>query len=132
MPVVLATPGKGTQTLRDFKTFLADHKGDSGNILEVVCDMSPAFLSGIDKTWPNAEVTVDWFHIVQTFTRRLDELRKLEHQDNKLPKYSRWAILKNWGCAKTNGQPARRVVRAHSFQYSYFCCVGGEGKTIMD
>jgi transposase len=95
--VVFATPGKGTQTLRDFKAFLADHKGDSDNILEVVCDISPAFLSGIDKTWPNAEVTVDWFHIVQTFTRRLDELRKLEHRDKKLPKYSRWAILKKFG-----------------------------------
>ena len=97
MPVVFATPGKGTQTLRDFKAFLSDHKGDSDNILEVVCDRSPAFLSGIDKTLPNTEVTVDWFHIVQTFTRSLDEIRKREHRDNKLPKYSRWAILKKWG-----------------------------------
>ena len=47
MPVVFATPGKGTQTLRDFKAFLCNHQGDSDNILEVVCDMSPAFLSGI-------------------------------------------------------------------------------------
>ncbi|MCG6658039.1 hypothetical protein HOP52_09760 [Halomonas campisalis] len=27
-----------------------------------------AFLSGVAENLPNAEVTVDWFHIVQTFT----------------------------------------------------------------
>ena len=55
------------------------------------------FLSGITQTLPNAEITVDWFHIVQTFTRSLDEVRKQEHSDNKLPKHSRWALVKKWG-----------------------------------
>jgi transposase len=54
MPVVFATPGKGAQTLRDFKAFLHGHKGDSNNVLEVVCDMSLSFLSGIAQTLPNA------------------------------------------------------------------------------
>ena len=38
--------------------------------------MSPAFLSGVRKELPNASVTVDWFHIVQTFTRSVDEVRQ--------------------------------------------------------
>jgi len=97
MPVVFATPGKGAQTLRDFSVFLSGHEGDCNNVLEVVCDMSPSFLSGIAQTLPNAEVTVDWFHIVQTLTRSFDEVRKLEHRDNKLPKHSRWALLQKWG-----------------------------------
>jgi transposase len=88
IPVVFATPGKGARTLRDFKAFLHGHKGDSKNVLEVVCDMPPSFLSGIAQTLPNAEITVDWFHIVQTFTRSLDEARKQENRDNKLPKHS--------------------------------------------
>ena len=96
-PVVFATPGKGAQTLRDFKAFICSHKGNPDDILEAVCDMSPSFLSGIAETLPNAEVTVDWFHIVQTFTRSLDEVRKQEHRANKLPKHSRWALLKKWG-----------------------------------
>lgn len=96
MPVVFATPGKSAQTLRDFKSFVSNHEGDVDNILEVVCDMSPSFLSGIAETLPNAEVTVDWFHIVQGFTRSLDEVRKTEHRRNQLPKHSRWALLKQW------------------------------------
>jgi len=115
MPVVYATPGKGAQTLRDFKGFLSSHQGDSNNILEVVCDMSPSFLSGIAQTLPNAEITVDWFHMVQTFTRSLDEVRKLEHRDNKLPKHSRWALLKKWGVASlTANQHAALLELIHS------------------
>jgi len=43
----------------------------------------------------HAEVTVDWFHIVQTFTRALDEVRKKESHVTPLPKHVRWAVLKN-------------------------------------
>ena len=43
--------------------------------------MSPAFLSGITKHLPKAEVTVDWFHIVQAFTKRLDAVRKKERRE---------------------------------------------------
>jgi transposase len=39
-------------------------------------------------------VTVDWFHIVQIFTRALDEVRKAEGRVKPLPKHLRWAVLK--------------------------------------
>lgn len=97
MLVVFATSGRGKQTLQAFRAFLQNHKGNPAQGLEVVCDMSPAFLQGISETLPEAEVTVDWFHIVQTFTRALDEVRKQEHRQQKLPKHTRWAVLKRWG-----------------------------------
>lgn len=97
MLVVFATSGRGKQTLQAFRAFLQNHKGNPAQVLEVVCDMSPAFLQGISETLPEAEVTVDWFHIVQTFTRALDEVRKQEHRQQKLPKHTRWAVLKRWG-----------------------------------
>lgn len=94
-PVVFVTPGKGKKTVSRFAEFLKTHHGKPERILEVVCDMSPAFLSGVARELPNAEVTVDWFHIVQTFTRAVDEVRKKERQVKPLPKHLRWAVLKN-------------------------------------
>lgn len=94
-PVVFVTPGKGKKSLRQFADFLRAHGGEPGRILEVVCDMSPAFLRGVEEELPNAEVTVDWFHIVQTFTRAVDEVRKHESRVKSLPKHLRWAVLKN-------------------------------------
>jgi len=94
-PVLFATPGKGKDTVERFSWFLTDHQGDAEKIKEAVCDMSPAFLSGLAEQFPGAEVTVDWFHIVQTFTRALDEVRKSENHVTPLPKHVRWAVLKN-------------------------------------
>ena len=37
---------------------------------------------------------MDWFHIVQTFTRALDEVRKREGRVKPLPKHLRWSVLK--------------------------------------
>ena len=94
-PVVFAVPGHGKDAIKAFSAFLAEHGGHRDNIVEVVCDMSPAFLSGIAKHLPSAEVTVDWFHIVQTFTKALDAVRKKERREKEHPKALRWAVLKN-------------------------------------
>jgi len=94
-PVIFAVPGHGKAAITAFSGFLADHGGNPDNVVEVVCDMSQAFLSGVAKDLPSAEVTVDWFHIVQTFTKALDEVRKKERREKRHPKALRWAVLKN-------------------------------------
>ena len=93
-PVVFATPGKGKATVKEFKAFLKAQGGDPGRIIEVVCDMSPAFLAAVGKAFPDAAVTVDWFHVVQLFTKAVDGVRKAEHKQVQLPAATRWAVLK--------------------------------------
>ncbi len=106
-PVVFATPGKGKQTVKDFRTFLETHGGQADNVLEVVCDMSPAFLAATKEEFPKANVTVDWFHVVQLFTRAVDEVRKTERNVKKHPKSFRWAVLK-----KADGPLTEKQVEA--------------------
>lgn len=93
-PVVFATPGKGKETIKRFTSFMEKQGGAADGIQEVVCDMSPAFLSGIKENFKNGEVTVDWFHIVQKFVNAVDETRKNEHRERRLPKGTRFAVLK--------------------------------------
>ena len=93
-PVVFATPGKGKECLKTFAAYLKGRQGNPENVVEVVCDMSPAFLSAAEATFRNAAVTVDWFHVVQIFTKALDEVRRLEAREVILPKAARWAVLK--------------------------------------
>jgi len=94
-PVIFAVPGHGKATIAAFSAFLATHGGDPDNVVEVVCDMSQAFLSGVGEHLPQAEITVDWFHIVQTFTKALDDVRKKERHEKGHPKGLRWAVLKS-------------------------------------
>ncbi len=56
--------------------------------------MSPAFLAALARGFPNAAITVDWFHVVQLFTTAVDQVRKAEARSRKLPKATRWAVLK--------------------------------------
>jgi len=93
-PVIFVTPGKGKACVAEFRAFLLEHGGEPTTVAEVVCDMSPAFLAALAQGFPNAAVTVDWFHVVQLFTTAVDAVRKAEAHSRKLPKATRWAILK--------------------------------------
>ena len=93
-PVVFATSGKGKDTLKAFKQHLVEHGGEASNILEVVSDMSGAFISGIKAHFTDSTVTVDWFHVVQLFNRAVDRVRRKEAKEAAMPKATRWATLK--------------------------------------
>jgi transposase len=93
-PVVFVTPGRGKETVARFEAFLAEHGGTPSRIAEVVCDMSGAFLAAVGETFDQATVTVDWFHVVQMFTKAVDDVRRAEAKHGKLPKSLRWAVLK--------------------------------------
>jgi transposase len=103
-PVVFVTPGRGKDTVARFRVFLAEHGGSPGHIVEVVCDMSGAFLAAVGETFEDAAVTVDWFHVVQLFTKAVDDVRRAEAKHNTLPKALRWAILKRADGGLTEAQ----------------------------
>ena len=44
----------GRALSRAFKEDLEKHNGDAGNITDVSCDMSPAFIKGVKDNLPNA------------------------------------------------------------------------------
>jgi len=93
-PVIFVAPGKGKACVAGFRAFMLGHRGEPTTVAEVVCDMSPAFLAALAQGFPNAAVTVDWFHVVQLFTTAVDQVRKAEARGRKLPKAARWAVLK--------------------------------------
>ncbi len=94
-PVIFAVPGRGKATVKAFSGFLKQHEGQPEQIAEVVCDMPKAFLSAVDEELPNAEVTIDWFHVVQIFNKGVGQVRKQERKNDPQPKSTRWAVLKN-------------------------------------
>jgi len=105
-PVIFAVPGKGKECLKAFADFLKNHTGKVDNIIEVVCDMSPAFIAAVCDEFPIAALTVDWFHVVQLFTKGMDDVRKLEARKVPLPEGTRWATLKGLETKRTDTQEA--------------------------
>jgi transposase len=93
-PVVFAVPGKGKDTLEAFKRHLTSHGGAAEHVVEVVADMSGAFIAGIKTHCANSTLTVDWFHVVRLLTKAVDEVRRAESKEIAMPKATRWATLK--------------------------------------
>ena len=93
--VLFATPGKDAATVTEFKKDLAAHGGSPENIKQACCDMSPAFIRGIEDTFEGFTITFDKFHIVKIINEALDEVRRQEQKDRPELKKTRFAWLKN-------------------------------------
>ncbi|MGB7000446.1 MAG: transposase, partial [Halobacteriota archaeon] len=59
------------------------------------CDMSPAFIGGIETEFPNASITFDKFHILKIVNEGIDMVRREEQAINKVLKKTRYIWLKN-------------------------------------
>jgi len=93
--VLFATEGKDASTVERFKQDLTDHNGNPENIKEVCCDMSPAFISGVKKQFPNVQLTFDKFHIMKIINEAVDEVRRQEQKDRPELARTRYIWLKN-------------------------------------
>jgi transposase len=92
---IFATEGKGSKTLDSFKEDLVQHGGNPESISDVSCDMSPAFIKGVQESFPNADITFDKFHVIKTINTAVDEVRRQEQKERPELKNTRYIFLKN-------------------------------------
>ena len=57
--------------------------------------MSPAFISGIMSSFPNAEITFDKFHVVKVINEAIDTVCRLESAEFDMLKGHKYTFLKN-------------------------------------
>lgn len=87
--------GKDSETVKDFVDYLGEHNGKPEQIEAVSCDMSPAFIKGVNDNLPNAQITFDKFHILKIINEAVDAVRREEARTNPLLKKTRYIFLKN-------------------------------------
>jgi hypothetical protein len=68
--------------MKHIKDDFAEHGGAPEAIVDVICDMSPAFIKGIEENLPNAQITFDKFHIIKTLNTAVDEVLHLNPIEN--------------------------------------------------
>jgi len=93
--VIFAVKGKDSATVTAFAQELPKHEARPEQIKEVAIDMSPAFISGVSGQLPEASITFDKFHVIQTLNKAQDEVRRMEQKNNPLLTSSRYIWLKN-------------------------------------
>ena len=87
--------GKDQETVHAFALDLQAHGGDPEQITDASIDMSKAYIAGVNKYLPNAEITFDRFHLIQLANQALDEVRRQEAKNEPLLKRTRWIWLKD-------------------------------------
>ena len=94
--LIFATPGKDHTTVQAFGEDFELHNGKKENITSVCIDMSQAFINGVEETFPNATITFDPYHMIQSANKALGEVRAADAKlYPDLMKGSRFAFLKN-------------------------------------
>lgn len=93
--VLFATEGKGKDTLTSFKQHLLSKGVETAQIQEICCDMSVAFISGIEEQFPQAEITFDKFHVMMMVNEAVDDVRKAEQKEEPQLKRTKYLWLKN-------------------------------------
>jgi len=87
--------GRDQTTIQTFAEDLKAHGGDAAEITDASIDMSKAYIAGVEKHLPNAEITFDPFHIIQLANEALEEVRREEVRHEPLLKRTRWVWLKD-------------------------------------
>lgn len=92
---LFVTEGKDREVVADFASDLKAHQGNAEQISQISCDMSPAFIRGVEDNLPNAAIVFDRFHVSKILNDAVDRVRKAEVADNPILKNSRYLFLKN-------------------------------------
>ena len=73
--------GCGSDTIARFVEHLERHGGSRHSIQWACIDMSPAYISGMERHLPWAKVVFDKFHVVQLANRAMEAVRRLEQRE---------------------------------------------------
>jgi len=98
--VVWMGAGRNKQTLDGFFANLT--KGHKDAIKAVAIDMWEPYINRIRHYLPKAQIVFDFFHVVQSFSRVIDHVRRSEYamakgRQREVIKDSRYLLLKNEG-----------------------------------
>jgi len=92
---IFIAEGKDHETVTAFVDDLKEHNAIAEQIKDVSCDMSPAFIKGVEDNLPEADITFDRFHIMKIIGHAVNAVRKQEAVTQSILKDSRYVFLKN-------------------------------------
>lgn len=93
--VIHVAEGKKAEAVDAFARKLAAHGGDAEAITDASIDMGANFIAGVERNFPNADITFDKFHVVKLVNDAVDEVRRAESRENAVLKGTRYLWLKN-------------------------------------
>ena len=82
--------GRSAQAITEFLAAMPAHGAKAEAITEVVMDMSPAYIAGVQTHFPNARIVFDLFHIMKLAGEALDAVSQEPAQAGG--RFDRWTL----------------------------------------
>jgi len=93
--VLHVTDGKDIKAVAAIKNYLESKAIDVKQIKHTSMDMSPSFIAGSRKFFPEAEIHFDRFHVVKLLNEAMDQVRQAERKEHDELKGHKYTFLKN-------------------------------------
>jgi transposase len=93
--LLLMVEGRSAQVVTEFIAAMPAHRAKAEAITEVVMDMSPAYIAGVQTHFPKARIVFDLFHIMKLAGEALDAVRKSLRQQGADLTGGLWALRGN-------------------------------------
>lgn len=93
--VLFVAEGRDADTIKAFAADFTAHGGDPEAVESISIDMSPAFIKGVAKHLPNAQITFDKFHVIAHASTAVDKTRRIEQKTDPSLKGLRWKLLRD-------------------------------------
>lgn len=74
--LLYVTEGKSSEAVVEFEKAATLQGLEKEKVSDISIDMSPAFIAGVEKVFPSAEITFDKFHVSQLVQKAFDNIRK--------------------------------------------------------
>ena len=100
--LLLMVEGRSAQAVTEFLAAMPAHPAKAEAITEVVMDMSPAYIAGVQAHFPNARIVFDLFHIMKLAGEALDAVRKSLRKQGADLTGGLWALRGTNGRAPRN------------------------------
>jgi transposase len=93
--VVFATEGKDETTIERLHKYFKTKGINPEQVTHASIDMSPSFVSGLSKYFPDTAIVFDRFHLKKMLNEALDDVRKSERRNHDQLKGNKYVFLKN-------------------------------------
>ena len=112
--LLLMVEGRSAEAVADFVAAMPTHGAKAETITEVVMDMSPAYIAGVQTHFPNARIVFDLFHIMKLAGEALDAVRKNLRKQGADLVGALWAVRGNeWTRSQEQLELRRKLASAY-------------------
>lgn len=87
--------GKDQEAVSEALGQMEERGANATDIEKVAIDLSPSFTAAVLTQMPNAEIVYDRFHVEQILSKAVDEIRRLEQDEARLLRKTKYIWLRN-------------------------------------